>query len=49
MNAKELATGSEERIVSALCAVYRRYGYIRYKMSKFETYDLYAQNKDFLP
>ena len=26
----------------------RRYGYIQYKMSKFEPYDLYVQNKSFL-
>ncbi|MBQ3869516.1 MAG: ATP phosphoribosyltransferase regulatory subunit [Clostridia bacterium] len=35
-------------ITSALNALYDRYGYCRYKMSKFEEYDLYAKNKDFL-
>ena len=38
----------EERIVFALRALYRRFGYIQYKMRKFEAYDLYASNKDFL-
>ena len=28
--------------------VYERYGYRRFKMSKFEEYDLYVRNKDFL-
>ena len=31
-----------------LQALYRRYGYIPYKMSRFEEYDLYVRNKDFL-
>ncbi|MBO5556681.1 MAG: ATP phosphoribosyltransferase regulatory subunit [Oscillospiraceae bacterium] len=38
----------EERAVYALRALYRRYGYLPYKMSKFEEYDLYVRNKDFL-
>ena len=38
----------EERIVFALRALYRRFGYQQYKMRKFEEYDLYARNKDFL-
>ena len=38
----------EERAVYALRALYDRYGYKPYKMSKFEEYDLYAKNKDFL-
>ncbi len=37
-----------ERAVFALRSLYRRYGYAQYKMSKFEEYDLYARNKDFL-
>ena len=32
----------------ALKDLYRRYGYIPYKMSRFEEYDLYVRNKDFL-
>lgn len=39
---------NEERIIFALRELYRRYGYSQYKMSKFEEYDLYAGNKDFL-
>lgn len=31
-----------------LAALYDGYGYRRYKMNKFEQYDLYARNKDFL-
>lgn len=37
-----------ESITSALRSLYDRYGYSRYKMNKFEEYDLYARNKDFL-
>ena len=37
-----------EKIGFDLCALYRSYGYALYKMSKFEEYDLYANNKDFL-
>ena len=39
---------SEERAVFALGSLYRKFGYSRYKMSKFEEYDLYVRNKDFL-
>ena len=39
---------SEERAIYSLRALYRRYGYLPYKMSKFEEYDLYLRNKDFL-
>lgn len=38
----------EERAVFALRSLYRRYGYLPFKMSKFEEYELYARNKDFL-
>ncbi len=38
----------EERTVFALRRLYRDYGYQQYRMSKFEEYDLYARNKDFL-
>ena len=31
-----------------LCGLYGSFGYSRYKMNKFEEYDLYARNKDFL-
>lgn len=39
---------NEERAVFALRSLYRRYGYTPYKMSRFEEYDLYVRNKDFL-
>ena len=37
-----------EQVAFDLRALYSRYGYSQYKMSKFEEYDLYARNKDFL-
>jgi len=37
-----------ERVLYALRGLYQRYGYSQFKMSKFEEYDLYARNKDFL-
>lgn len=39
----------EERAVFALRGLYRLYGYLPFKMSKFEEYELYARNLDFLP
>lgn len=38
----------EERAVFSLRTLYRRYGYGPYKMSKFEEYEYYIRNKDFL-
>ncbi len=38
----------EEKAVYALRSLYSRYGYMPYKMSKFEEYDLYVKNKEFL-
>lgn len=46
MNALSLQSG--ERLVFALRSLFDRNGYARYKMNKFEEYDLYARNKDFL-
>ncbi len=37
-----------ENLVFLLRELYDKYGYSRYKMNKFEEYDLYAKNKDFL-
>ncbi len=31
-----------------MCALYENYGFTQYNMSKFEAYDLYVRNKDFL-
>lgn len=39
---------NEELAALRLRDLYRRYGYMQYKMSKFEEYDLYVRNKDFL-
>ena len=38
----------EERAIFSLRSLYRKYGYMPYKMSKFEEYELYIRNKDFL-
>ncbi len=38
----------EEAVALRLRALYASAGYRQYKMSKFEEYDLYARNKDFL-
>lgn len=39
---------TEEQAVFSLRRLYRSYGYGPYKLSKFEEYELYARNKDFL-
>ena len=39
---------SGEQAVFELRALYQQYGYTPFKMSKFEEYDLYVRNKDFL-
>lgn len=39
---------NDERAVFELRKLYSRFGYTQYKMSKFEEYDLYVKNKDFL-
>lgn len=39
---------SEEKAIFALRELYKHYGYLPFKMSKFEEYDLYVRNKDFL-
>lgn len=38
----------EENVISSLRALYHKCGYSRFKMSKFEPYDLYMKNKEFL-
>ncbi len=44
----DLTLRYEERAVFALRSLYSGYGYSHYKMQKFEEYDLYVRNKDFL-
>ena len=39
---------SDERTVMALRELYSAFGYRRYKVSQFESYDLYASNRNFL-
>ena len=39
---------SEEKAIFSLRSLYSRYGYLPFKMSKFEEYELYLKNKDFL-
>ncbi len=41
-------TVSEDQIRSRLILLYQSYGYLPYKVNKFEEYDLYAQYKNFL-
>ena len=47
----DLKTGilkNEETISLALRSLYARCGYVQYRMSRFEEYELYVNNKDFL-
>ena len=39
---------SSEVAELSLRSLYSRHGYLPFKMSKFEEYDLYVRNKDFL-
>lgn len=48
MNFNSLELKREEQVAFSLRSLYRKYGYSQYKMSKFEEYDLYVRNKDFL-
>ena len=48
MNPSDNVLKYTERVQYALRSLYRDYGYQRYKVSKFEEYDLYAYNKSFL-
>ena len=46
MNVRDMA--QDERAAYALRSLYRSFGYAPYKMSKFEEYELYVRNKEFL-
>ena len=48
MNFDENVLENGERVAYGLGQLYHKYGYVRYKISKFEEYDLYVQNKSFL-
>ncbi len=39
---------SDEKAIFKMRSLYKKYGYTQFKMSKFEEYDLYVRNKDFL-
>lgn len=39
---------NDEKSIYNLRSLYKKYGYLPFKMSKFEEYDLYVRNKDFL-
>ena len=39
---------NDEKAIFTLRTLYQKFGYKQYKMSKFEEYDLYVRNKDFL-
>lgn len=44
----ETVLESDEQAIFKLRSLYKQYGYSKYKMSKFEEYDFYVRNKDFL-
>ena len=48
MSFDESILKSDERAIYGLRSLYRKHGYTQYKMSKFEEYDLYLENKSFL-
>ena len=48
MKIEDQVMDAQERIGFRLRALYSACGYSRYRMSKFEEYDLYSRNKDFL-
>lgn len=48
MNIDDKVLSFSERLTFALRSLYSRGGYRPYRMSKFEDYDLYSRNKDFL-
>lgn len=45
---QQLPLQFSEKIIFSLRSLYNRYGYSQFCMGKFEEYDLYARNKDFL-
>ena len=48
MNLQQLDLSFPERVMFSLRSLYGSHGYTRFKMNKFEEYDFYAGNKDFL-
>lgn len=48
MNFGDLSLRNDEKAIFSLRELYRKNGYAQFKMRKFEEYDLYVKNKDFL-
>ncbi|MBO5939446.1 MAG: ATP phosphoribosyltransferase regulatory subunit [Clostridia bacterium] len=48
MNVSANVLKNDERAIYQLRALYKKYGYSHYKVSKFEEYDLYSRHKNFL-
>ncbi len=48
MKTLDFTLQKEEEAVFLLRSLYEKYGYAQFKMNKFEEYDLYVRNKDFL-
>lgn len=48
MGLRQAQQRPEEKVIQQLKGLYERYGYKKYKMSKFEEYSLYAENREFL-
>ena len=48
MDINTLSLTNNEKIIFNLRSLFNKRGYSQYKMSKFEEYDLYVRNKDFL-
>lgn len=48
MNITESLLPNNEKVLLTLRSIYQSYGYLKFKMKKFEEYDLYVKSKDFL-
>lgn len=48
MNINYSVLNNDEKAIFNMRSLYKQYGYSQFKMSKFEEYDLYVRNKDFL-
>lgn len=48
MKQAEMLLKKEEQVIFSLRALFEQYGYKKFKMSKFEEYDFYADNRSFL-
>ena len=48
MKYEELNLRENEKVLFSLRALFEKYGYSQYKVSKFEEYDFYMKNKSFL-